>query len=124
MERQTAAIRQISYGPKAALTYLNDTPAKVSVVLGDARVSLEREAERGDFRRYDILVMDAFNSDTVPVHLLTRKAVQPYLRHLRGPDSVIAFHMSSRILDLSLVVIGLSRALNLDFVTAHTPDGR
>jgi hypothetical protein len=117
------AIRQIAYGPKAIFTYLNDTPAKVSVVLGDARMSLEREAERGDLRRYDILVLDAFNGDSVPVHLLTREAAQLYLRHLRGPESVIAFHMSSRILDLSPVVIGLSRALNLDLVIAHTPNG-
>jgi hypothetical protein len=117
------AIRQISYGPKATFTYLNDTPARVSVVLGDARVSLEREAERGDFRRFDVIVLDAFNSDSVPVHLLTREAVQLYLGHLRGPESVIAFHMSNRILDLSPVMIGLSRALNLDLVIAHTPDG-
>jgi hypothetical protein len=117
------AIRQISYGPNAMFTYLNDSPARVSVVLGDARVSLEREAERGDLRRFDVIVLDAFNSDSVPVHLLTREAVQLYLRHLRGPASVIAFHMSNRILDLRPVVIGLSRALNLDSVIAHTPDG-
>jgi hypothetical protein len=117
------AIKKISFGPHAVFTYLNDTPSRVSVELGDARVSLEREAGRGNFRRFDILVLDAFNSDSVPVHLLTREATQLYLRHLRGPQSVIAFHLSSRILDLRPVMAGLSRALNLDLVITHTPDG-
>jgi spermidine synthase len=79
-------------------TYLANCRGQVDVVLGDARVSLEREAAAGDFQRFDVLVLDAFSSDSVPVHLLTKEAAQLYLRHLRGPGSVIAFHITNRIL--------------------------
>lgn len=117
------AIEKISYGPGATFTFLNKTAAKVDVVLGDARVSLEREAAAGDFQKFDVLVLDAFSSDSVPVHLLTKEAAQLYLRHLRSPESVIAFHITNRILDLSPVVRGLSRELHLDLAIVRTDDG-
>jgi len=116
-------IKRISYGPEATFTFLNQSAAKVDVVLGDARVSLEREAAAGDFQKFDILILDAFSSDSVPVHLLTEEAVQLYLRHLRGPESVIAFHITNRILDLSPVLRGMSRALHLDLALVKTDDG-
>jgi hypothetical protein len=116
-------IKRISYGPEATFTFLNQSAAKVDVVLGDARVSLEREAAAGEFQRFDILILDAFSSDSVPVHLLTQEAVQLYLRHLRGPESVIAFHITNRILDLSPVLRGMSRALHLDLALVKTDDG-
>src|SRR5262249_20655955 len=69
-------------------TYLADSPAKINVVLGDARVSLEREAPQN----FDVLAIDAFAGDSIPVHLITYEAVTEYLRHMK-PDGIIAFHV-------------------------------
>jgi SAM-dependent methyltransferase len=83
--------------------YLADSLAKVDVVMGDARLSLEGEPPQ----EFDILVLDAFSSDSVPVHLLTKEAFDLYLRHLR-PDGVIAVHASTRHVDLELVAFTLA----------------
>ncbi len=80
-------------------TFLSHSPAPVDVVPGDARLSLE--AEPG--RQFDILAVDAFSGDVIPVHLLTREAFQLYWRHL-PPDGVLAVHVSSRYLSLAPVV--------------------
>jgi len=85
-------------------TYLADSGAKIDVVLGDARLALEREAPQG----YDVLAVDAFSSDAIPVHLITLEALALYLRHLR-PDGIAAFHVSNRFLDLGPVVARLAR---------------
>lgn len=76
-------------------SYLTDSAAKVEVVLGDARLQLERETPQD----YDVLVLDAFSGDGVPVHLLTSEAFDLYRKHLK-PDGVIAAHVSNRHLDL------------------------
>jgi hypothetical protein len=80
-------------------TFLRDSGAKIEHVLGDARLSMEREAPQD----YDVLVIDAFSSDSIPVHLITREAMGVYLRHLK-PGGVIAFHVTNRFLDLAPVV--------------------
>jgi SAM-dependent methyltransferase len=80
-------------------TFLKDSPARVEVVMGDARLSLEREAPQA----YDLLAIDAFSSDAIPVHLLTREAFGVYLQHLR-PGGVLAVHVSNRYLNLHPVV--------------------
>lgn len=80
-------------------TYLRETPATVEVIPGDARLSLAEEP----CQAYDVLVIDAFSGDAIPVHLLTREAFQLYLRHLR-PDGIIAVHVSNQFLDLPPVV--------------------
>jgi hypothetical protein len=67
---------------------------------GDARLSLERAGAYG----FDVLAVDAFSSDSVPVHLLTREAFALYARHLRGPRSVLAVHVSNRYLELAGIV--------------------
>ncbi len=79
--------------------YLSDTPATVQIALGDARLSLEREQPEN----FDVLAVDAFSSDSIPVHLLTREAFALYLRHLK-PDGILAIHVSNRYLDLAPVV--------------------
>jgi SAM-dependent methyltransferase len=79
--------------------YLQSTSAKVDLVLGDARLNLEREAPNG----FDMLVVDAFSGDAIPVHLITREALRAYRRHMK-PDGVIAFHVSNRYLSLAPVV--------------------
>jgi spermidine synthase len=80
-------------------TYLNESRATVKVHLGDARLSLERMDPIG----LDVLAVDAFSGDSVPVHLLTRYAMQVYWRHL-NPDGILAVHISNRYLDLEAVV--------------------
>jgi SAM-dependent methyltransferase len=84
---------------RTEFTYLPGSPAKIETVLGDARLALEREAPQG----YDVLAIDAFSSDSIPVHLITREALAVYLRQVK-PDGVIAFHVTNRFLKLAPVV--------------------
>lgn len=84
---------------KSAFSYLRDSPARIDVVLGDARLSLQSEAPQ----EFDVLAVDAFSGDAIPVHLLTREAFALYLRHLK-PDGVLAVHTSNSYLDLPPVV--------------------
>lgn len=79
-------------------TYLNDTRARgadVELLLGDARLTLESQSPQ----RFDVLILDAFSSDAIPVHLLTMEAFELYMRHL-APGGVLAVHVSNRYLDL------------------------
>jgi len=80
-------------------TYVGKSRGRVEVVNGDARLSLEAEAPQ----RYDVLAVDAFSGDAIPVHLITSEALEVYRRHLQ-PDGVVAFHVSNRYLDLAPVV--------------------
>ena len=89
-------------------TYLPDSAAKIETVLGDARLAMEREPAQ----QYDILVVDAFSSDAIPVHLITLQAMDAYLKHLK-PGGVIAFHVTNRYLDLKPVVRLLADARGL-----------
>jgi hypothetical protein len=98
-----------SSGGHPYFTYLRDSPAKIEVVLGDARVSLQREATRGEFQKFDVLVLDAFSSDAIPMHLLTREAFSLYEKHLRDPQSVIAVHISNQTLNLRPVLAGIAQ---------------
>ncbi len=84
-------------------TYLSDCRGKSDVVLGDARLSLENEPPQN----FDLLVVDAFSSDSIPTHLLTREAMDLYRSHLT-PGGVIAFHISNTYLDLAPVVRALA----------------
>jgi hypothetical protein len=89
-------------------TFLRDCPPRPSIVLGDARLSMARE--KGT--RYDLVVVDAFNSDAIPVHLMTREAVALYLERLnRG--GMLAFHVSHRYLNLTTVMAALARDAKL-----------
>lgn len=84
-------------------TYLSDSKATISFGLGDARLVLEREAPN----QFDVLVIDAFSSDSIPIHLMTRQALQVYARHLK-PNGVIVFHVTNRYLKLAPVVAQLA----------------
>ena len=77
-------------------------------MLGDARLNLEREPPQG----FDVLAIDAFSSDAIPVHLITSEAVGVYLKHMK-PGGVIAFHVTNRFLDLVPVVKALADAHGL-----------
>ena len=83
-------------------TYLEDTAAKVEVAVGDGRLVLEAEATTPD-RLFDILVMDAFSGDSVPVHLITREAFAIYFKHLK-PDGILAVNITNSYLTLDPVM--------------------
>ncbi len=87
--------------------YLTNCSAEVKVVLGDARMSLEREPPQG----FDLLTLDAFSSDSIPVHLLTREAFALYERHMKT-NGIIAVHISNHYVDLQPVVTSLARQFN------------
>lgn len=88
---------------RAHFSFLADSAATIEVAQGDARLLLQRELDSGDSRDFDVIVVDAFSGDAIPVHLMTREALGIYRRHLR-PDGIIAFHVSNRYLDLAPVV--------------------
>src|SRR4029450_1294929 len=92
-----------SGGRQPAFTFLRDAPGAITIRLGDGRLALEDEPSQ----RFDVLALDAFSSDAVPVHLLTLEAMSLYLRHL-GPGGVLAVHVSNKYLDLKPVVRGVA----------------
>jgi SAM-dependent methyltransferase len=100
---------------RTEFTYLADTQAMVDISLGDARLSLEREPSQS----FDVLAIDAFSSDSIPIHLMTVEAMDVYLKHMK-PDGVIAFHVSNRFFDLAPVVKLLADAV--DFKSALIVD--
>jgi len=85
-------------------TYLKDCPGQITIVPGDARLSLEREPSQ----QFDLLALDAFSSDAIPVHLLTQQAFEVYDRHMKT-NGIIAVHISNHYLDLEPVVVNLAR---------------
>ncbi len=95
---------------KEYFSYLKDCESKVDIIIGDARLSLEAEELNG----FDVLVLDAFAGDAVPVHLLTAEAFEIYLSHIK-PGGVIAVHISSLHLDLKSVVCKLGDYFNLEY---------
>jgi SAM-dependent methyltransferase len=92
---------------KQQFTFLRDSGARIEIMLGDARLSLEREPSQG----FDVLVVDAFSGDSIPVHLLTRQAFELYFRHLKA-DGVLAVHVSNQFLDLQPVVEAAASSLD------------
>jgi len=93
-------------------TYLAATQATLDFEIGDARLSLERELRRSGPRGYDVLAIDAFSSDSIPVHLITREAVELYARHIAA-DGIVAVHISNRFLDLKPVLANIAQATGL-----------
>ncbi len=102
-------------------TFIHDSAAKVDVLVGDGRLSLEAEATRGEFQRFDVLVLDAFSGDAIPTHLLTREAFEIYLKHLNSPRSVIAVHITNKVLNLAPLLGGLAKSLGLHGVHIYRP---
>lgn len=94
-------------------SFLKDSAAHIDRVLGDARLAMERETPQA----FDVLAVDAFSGDSVPIHLITAEAMDVYLRHLQ-PEGVVAFHVTNRFLALPPVVekIAHSRGLHVAFV--------
>ena len=91
-------------------TFLKDSAAKIEIILGDARLRLEREASQD----YDVFVLDAFSGDAIPIHLLTKEAFDLYRRHLK-PDGVIVAHISNLHINLVPVLMAYAAKENLKF---------
>ena len=98
-------------------TYLKDCRGHHDVVLGDARLSLEREAPQG----FHVLVLDAFSGDAIPTHLLTREAFEIYLKHL-DPAGILAVHITNKYLNLAPVVQGLADHFQMGATQIDVPD--
>lgn len=96
-------------------TFMADSLAQIDTVLGDARLSMERESPQA----FDVLAVDAFSGGSVPIHLLTVEAMGIYLRHMR-PDGIIAFHVTNRFLNIPPVVDTIARSMGLH--VAHIRD--
>lgn len=94
---------------RSQFTFLRETPAQVETVLGDGRLALEREPPQA----FDILVIDAFSGDAVPVHLLSTEAFRLYLRHLAA-GGILAVHVSNRYVNLIPVVTAIALAIGRD----------
>jgi hypothetical protein len=113
------AVVELAEGKGGYFSYLKDSKANVKVVLGDARISLERELAEGQRHQFDVLILDAFNSDSVPVHLLTREAFELYLQHLAA-EGILAAHITNKHLDLLPVLWQLAHYYNLGLVVVTT----
>jgi SAM-dependent methyltransferase len=96
---------------KREFTFLHDTSARTELVMGDGRLSLEREPPRG----YDVMGIDAFSGDSIPMHLVTREAMALYVKHLK-PDGVIVFQATNRFIDLLPVVKRLAAEFGFEAV--------
>jgi SAM-dependent methyltransferase len=98
-------------------TFLRDSPAQTDVVLGDGRLSLEREPDQG----YDLLAIDAFSGDSIPMHLVTRQAMATYVRHLK-PGGVIVFQATNRFVDIAPVVERLAAEFGMTAMLISDPE--
>jgi hypothetical protein len=96
-------------------TYLRDSPAEISFADGDARSSLAQEAPQ----HFDVLVIDAFTGDAIPLHLLTTEAIAIYHRHL-APGGILAFHISNQHVDLGPAIYLLAQAAGMQARTVHS----
>jgi hypothetical protein len=110
---------RLAASPSAPFTYLRDSAARIEVVTGDARLALEAELAHGGAQGFDVLVVDAFSSDAIPVHLLTLEALELYFKHL-GPQGILALHVSNRYLDLVPVVARLANQLDAGYSVIET----
>ncbi len=105
-------------------SFLADSKATIEVALGDGRLLLEREAERGGSQRYDVIVMNAFRGASPPMHLMTREAFDIYLRHLEA-DGILAINFELDTLEVAPLHRGLAAAtgLEVNWVETGSEDG-
>ena len=96
--------------------YLSDCAPAARIVIGDGRLSLAREAGPA----FDLLILDAFSSDAIPLHLVTRQAMKVYLARL-APNGLLLFHISNRYLDLKPVLADLAADAGLQAYVQHDP---
>lgn len=109
----------LANGLNGYFSYIEDSPAHNTIIPGDARLSLENELDSGIQHNFDLLVLDTFSSDSIPVHLVTREAFEVYLQTL-APDGFIAAHISNNRLDLRPVFWQLAQFYNLEMAVIQT----
>jgi hypothetical protein len=108
---------------KDYFSYLPSSPSNLEFVIGDARLSMERELARGAVQGYDVLAIDAFSSDSIPVHMITREAIELFMQHV-APDGILAIHISNRFLDLKPVLANIAQSLGLEArLVSDSPTG-
>jgi hypothetical protein len=106
-------------------SYLTDCPATLDVIDGDARLSMEEELRRNEPQRFDLLAIDAFTGDAIPVHLLTEEAFRIYLNEIRQPNGVLAVHVTNTYLDLKPLLARVAEHFGLGYAWLHSEgDGR
>jgi len=106
---------------RSHFTYLEDCEGEETVIHGDGRISLERELAAGESQNFNLLVIDAFSGDSIPIHLLTREAFDLYFQHLK-PDGVLAVHITNRHLDLTDPIRNIAEATGWQaFQVSHYP---
>jgi len=110
---------RLAEGEGGYFSFLNDSKGDMDIVTGDARISLEQESSRGERQNFDVLVLDTFSSDSIPVHLVTKEAFELYLAHLAS-NGVIAAHVSNRHLDLQPVFWQLAQEFQLEMIRIST----
>jgi len=115
----------LAEGQGGYFLFLSNSKADITTVLGDARISLEQELAEGHPQNFDVLALDAFSSDSVPMHLLTKEAFDLYLKHLAS-DGIIAANISNRHIDLLPVFWQLAQFYDLHIVMVNhdgSPNG-
>jgi spermidine synthase len=112
---------ELANGQGGYFSFLKDSKANVTVIPGDARISLERELEKGEGHQFDVLVLDTFSSDSIPVHLVTKEAFELYIQHL-SEKGVFAAHISNRNLNFLPIFCQLSHYFNMKIVTIKTEE--
>jgi hypothetical protein len=110
----------VKYMAEQQFSYLSDSKADTKIVLGDARSRLQQELNTGRNNQFDVLVVDAFSGDSIPMHLLTKEAVGLYWQHLKE-DGVLAFHISNSHLDLSRVLKAHEQTFKVNTLFINTP---
>ena len=93
-------------------TYIDDSKFKTEVIIGDGRTALERELKEKGSHQFDVLAIDAFSGDMIPTHLLTREAIELYLKHLKD-DGLLVFNITNKYLNIFSVLEGHSKTLNM-----------
>jgi hypothetical protein len=111
----------LAAGPKPVFTFVRDSQARVDTRQGDARLLLEQEAATGQRQNFDVLVLDAFSGDAVPVHLLTTEAFDTYWKHLNPEHGLIAVHITSRHINLLPVLGGIAQHYDAAMLVRLTP---
>jgi MFS family permease len=114
------AVIDLANGQGGYFSFIEDSQSSIDIIPGDARLSLEQEVNVKHGNDFDILVLDVFNSDSIPVHLVTSEAFEIYLQNL-APDGLIAAHSSNERLDMRPVFWQLAQYYDLDFAILENP---
>ncbi|HUU03298.1 MAG TPA: fused MFS/spermidine synthase [Myxococcota bacterium] len=111
-------VAELARGAGGYFSFLKDSKANIEVELGDGRLLLERESKNGRLHDFDVLVIDAFSSDSIPVHLLTVEAIELYLARLK-PDGILALHISNKSLYLEPLAEHLATHFDMPLLVVH-----